>query len=63
MIGYAGSQGDGGDPASWPMLYNALWLRLLGFDNLLPNQGALLAQQQAWYARGSVRARLYGAAV
>ena len=27
MIGYKGSQGDGGDPASWPMLYNALWLR------------------------------------
>jgi hypothetical protein len=27
MIGYKGSQGDGGDPNSWPMLYNALWLR------------------------------------
>jgi hypothetical protein len=49
MIGYAGSQGDGGDPSSWPMLYNALWLRLLGFDALLPNQAALLAQQAAWY--------------
>jgi hypothetical protein len=29
MIGYKGSQGDGGDPSSWPMLYNALWLRWL----------------------------------
>lgn len=49
MIGYAGSQGDGGDPSSFAMLYNALWLRLLGFDNLLPNQAALMAQQRAWY--------------
>lgn len=49
MIGYAGSQGDGGDPSSFAMLYNALWLRLLGFDNLLPNQDALMAQQRAWY--------------
>lgn len=27
MIGYAGSQGDGGDPNSWAMLYNFLWYR------------------------------------
>jgi len=26
------------------MLYNALWLRLFGLDNLLPNQTALFAQ-------------------
>ena len=30
MIGYKGSKGDGGDPTSWPMLYNALWLRWVG---------------------------------
>ena len=35
IIGYFGSQGDGGDLDSWPMLYNALWLKLLGYDNLL----------------------------
>lgn len=50
MIGYAGSQGDGGDPASWAMLYNALWLRLLGFDNLLPQQSTYLEATAAWYA-------------
>lgn len=49
MIGYAGSQGDGGVPSSWPLLYNALWLRLFGLDNLLPNQTGLLAQMGAFY--------------
>ena len=48
MIGYKGSQKDGGDPGSWPMLYNALWLRLLGFEGLVPAQ--LLAAQRDWYA-------------
>jgi hypothetical protein len=48
MIGYKGSQKDGGDPTSWPMLYNALWLRLLGFEGLVP--APLLAAQRDWYA-------------
>ena len=26
MIGYAGSQGDGGHTDSWPMIYSILWL-------------------------------------
>lgn len=50
MIGYKGSQKDGGDPGSWPMLYNALWLRLFGFDNLLPNQAQYLDTMSSWYA-------------
>lgn len=49
LIGYFGSQKDGGDHESWPMLYNALWLRLLGYDTLLPNQTALLGQTRDWY--------------
>jgi hypothetical protein len=48
MIGYVGSQRDGGDPASWPMLYNALWLRVLGFEDLVPQN--LLDTQRDWYA-------------
>jgi Domain of unknown function (DUF1793) len=51
LIGYKGSQGDGGDPGSWAMQYNLLWFRLLGYDSLLPNQQSLLAQQEAWYAK------------
>ena len=50
MIGYKGSQGDGGDPDSWPMLYNALWLRLLGYTDLLPQQSTYLSQMESWYA-------------
>jgi len=50
LLGYLGSQGDGGDRESWPMLYNALWLRLLGYDNLLPRQQQLLDQMRDWYA-------------
>ena len=38
MIGYRGSQSDGGVPTSWPMLYNALWLRIFGYTDLLPTQ-------------------------
>ncbi len=49
MIGYEGSQGDGGDPASWTMLYNILWLKLLGYDNLLPKQQELLDTMGTWY--------------
>jgi hypothetical protein len=50
MIGYKGSQSDGGDPNSWPMLYNALWLRILGYDNLLPNQNVYLNTMRDWYS-------------
>jgi hypothetical protein len=35
-LGYLGSKGPDGDPASWPMVYNALWLRVLGLDGLVP---------------------------
>ena len=49
LIGYFGSQKDGGDKDSWPMLYNALWLRLLGYDNLLPEQTQLLTQMRDFY--------------
>lgn len=35
MIGYRGSQGDGGDASSWPMIYSILWLRLLGYSSPL----------------------------
>jgi hypothetical protein len=48
MIGYTGSQGDGGDAASWPMLYSILWLRLLGYDNLLPQQQQRLDAMRDW---------------
>ena len=48
MIGYQGSKADGGVTSSWPMLYNALWLRLLGFEELVPQ--ALLDTQRDWYA-------------
>ena len=48
MIGYKGSQKDGGDTASWPMLYNALWFRVLGFDGLLPQ--SLLDTMRDWYS-------------
>lgn len=30
--------------------YNALWLRLLGFNELLPNQAALFGQMETFYA-------------
>lgn len=50
MIGYTGSQKDGGDPTSWPMLYNALWLRVLGYDSLLPNQATYLNTMRDWYS-------------
>ena len=50
MIGYTGSQGDGGDAASWPMLYSILWLRLLGYDNLLPQQQLRLDAMRDWCA-------------
>ena len=49
MIGYRGSQKDGGDPQSWPMIYNAIWLRLLGFDSLLPDQQMYLDQMETFY--------------
>ena len=35
-LGYLGSKGPDGDPSSWPMVYNALWLRVLGLDGLVP---------------------------
>lgn len=50
MLGYAGSEGDGGDRNGWAMIYNALWLRLLGYDNLLPNQDYYLSQSAKFYA-------------
>ena len=55
MIGYRGSEKDGGVPTSWPMLYNALWLRLFGFDNLLPNQAYYLNTMRDWYAANQVQ--------
>ena len=42
MIGFKDSQSDGGVPTSWPMLYNALWLRIFGYTDLLPNQAYYL---------------------
>lgn len=48
MIGYKGSMKDGGDPKSWAMIYNALWLRLLGL-NLLPDQQGYLDKMGKWY--------------
>ncbi len=42
-------QGDGGDPNSWPMIYNALWLSLLQLDNLIPNQQTIMDTQRDWY--------------
>ena len=53
MIGYVGSTKDGGDPDSWPMLYNALWLRVLGFEDLVPQ--ALLDTQRDWYAANKMQ--------
>lgn len=53
MIGYAGSTKDGGDPQSWPMLYNALWLRILGFEDLVPQN--LLDTQRDWYAANKMQ--------
>lgn len=47
MIGYTGSRGDGGDPDSWPMLYNALWLRVLGLEFLIPTK--YIDDMGAWY--------------
>jgi len=55
MIGYKGSKGDGGVTSSWAMLYNALWLRLLGYDNLLPNQAAYLTKMEAWYTANQLQ--------
>ena len=49
MIGYKGSQSDGGVPSSWPMLYNALWLRIFGYDSLLPRQAYYLDTMRDWY--------------
>jgi len=49
MIGYKGSQSDGGVPSSWPMLYNALWLRIFGYTDLLPNQQFYLDSTRDWY--------------
>lgn len=37
-LGYLGTPGADGDPTSWPMVYNALWLRVLGLDGLVPQQ-------------------------
>jgi hypothetical protein len=54
MIGYQGSQGDGGDTTSWAMLYNALWLRLLGYDNLLPNQSQYMSTMMTWYTKNQL---------
>lgn len=56
MIGYVNSQKDGGDPDSWPMLYNALWLRVLGFDGLVPQ--VLLDTQRDWYDANKLQ--MYG---
>lgn len=53
MIGYTGSTKDGGDPQSWPMLYNALWLRILGFEDLVPQ--TLLDTQRDWYAANKMQ--------
>ena len=50
MIGYKDSQSDGGVPTSWPMLYNALWLRIFGYTDLLPNQSYYLDTMRDWYS-------------
>ena len=50
LIGYFGSQSDGGVPTSWPMLYNALWLRIFGYTDLLPQQAYYLNTMRDWYA-------------
>ena len=50
IIGYFGSQSDGGVPTSWPMLYNALWLRIFGYTALLPNQAYYLNTMRDWYS-------------
>jgi len=55
MLGYVGSQGDGGNTSSWAMQYNALWLRLLGYSQLLPNQTGLMTQQRDWYVANKMQ--------
>jgi hypothetical protein len=55
MIGYKGSQADGGNHTSWAMLYNALWLRLLGFVNLLPEQESYLTRMEQWYVANQMQ--------
>lgn len=50
QLGYTGSKGRDGNSSSYAMMYNLLWYRLLGYDNLLPNQAALMQQQQQWYS-------------
>ena len=55
MIGYRGSKGDGGDVGSWPMLYNLLFFKLLGYTDLLPGQATLLATQRDWYAANKMQ--------
>ena len=50
MIGYKDSQSDGGVPTSWPMLYNALWMRIFGYTDLLPNQSYYLDTMRDWYS-------------
>jgi hypothetical protein len=49
MIGYKDSQSDGGVPTSWPMMYNALWLRIFGYNSLLPQQDYYLNTMRDWY--------------
>jgi hypothetical protein len=50
--GTPGAAGAGASDASWSQKYNALWLRVLGFDGALPNQSSLLAAEAAWYTGG-----------
>lgn len=53
MIGYRGSRGDGGDPNSWSMIYNALWLRVLGLEYLIPS--TYIDTMGSWYAANKLQ--------
>lgn len=37
------------------MLYNALWLRLLGYTDLLPQQSTYFSTMEAWYAANKLQ--------
>jgi hypothetical protein len=45
QMGYTPNYG----PSTWGQLYNAMWLRLLGFDSVLPGQASIVAQELAFY--------------
>ena len=48
--GTPGAATTGAAATSWSQKYNAIWLRVLGLDNLLPGQAGLLAAETAFYA-------------